>query len=51
MRARDDLRIKPLRGNVETRLRKLDDGEVDATILALAGLKRLGLAERVDAGS
>lgn len=45
-RARPDLRIVPLRGNVETRLRKLDDGEVDATILALAGLKRLGLAER-----
>ena len=35
----------PLRGNVETRLRKLDDGEVDATILALAGLKRLGLTQ------
>ena len=46
LRARPDLRIVPLRGNVETRLRKLDDGEVDATILALAGLKRLGLAER-----
>jgi hydroxymethylbilane synthase len=45
-RARPDLRIVPLRGNVETRLRKLDDGTVDATILALAGLKRLGLAER-----
>ena len=45
-RARPDLRIVPLRGNVETRLRKLDDGEVGATILALAGLKRLGLAER-----
>jgi hydroxymethylbilane synthase len=42
-RARPDLRIMPLRGNVETRLRKLADGEVDATILALAGLKRLGL--------
>ena len=42
-RARPDLRIVPLRGNVETRLRKLDAGEVDATILALAGLKRLGL--------
>jgi hydroxymethylbilane synthase len=40
------LHIVPLRGNVETRLRKLDDGEVDATILALAGLKRLGLAAR-----
>ena len=45
-RARPDLRIVPLRGNVETRLRKLDDGTVDATILALAGLKRLGLADR-----
>jgi hydroxymethylbilane synthase len=46
LRARPDLRIVPLRGNVETRLRKLDDGAVDATILALAGLKRLGLADR-----
>jgi hydroxymethylbilane synthase len=45
-RARPDLVVKPLRGNVETRLRKLDSGEVDATILALAGLKRLGLADR-----
>jgi hydroxymethylbilane synthase len=44
-RARPDLRVVPLRGNVETRLRKLDDGEVDATILALAGMKRLGLVE------
>jgi len=42
-RARSDLRIVPMRGNVETRLRKLADGECDATILALAGLKRLGL--------
>jgi hydroxymethylbilane synthase len=42
---RPDLRIVPLRGNVETRLRKLDSGEVDATLLALAGLKRLGLTE------
>jgi hydroxymethylbilane synthase len=42
-RARPDLRVVALRGNVETRLRKLDSGEVDATILALAGLKRLGL--------
>jgi hydroxymethylbilane synthase len=40
---RPDLRVTPLRGNVETRLRKLDEGQVDATILALAGLKRLGL--------
>jgi hydroxymethylbilane synthase len=44
-RARGDLRVVPLRGNVETRLRKLADGEVDATILALAGMKRLGLVE------
>jgi hydroxymethylbilane synthase len=44
-RARPDLNVTPLRGNVETRLRKLEDGEVDATILALAGLKRLGLVE------
>jgi hydroxymethylbilane synthase len=43
-RARPDLNVVPLRGNVETRLRKLDAGEVDATLLALAGLKRLGLA-------
>jgi hydroxymethylbilane synthase len=46
MRARPDLRVVPLRGNVETRLRKLDNGQVDATILALAGLKRLGLADQ-----
>jgi len=42
-RSRGDLRVMPLRGNVETRLRKLEAGEVDATILALAGMKRLGL--------
>jgi len=42
-RMRPDLRIVPMRGNVETRLRKLADGECDATILALAGLRRLGL--------
>ncbi|HXX09650.1 MAG TPA: hydroxymethylbilane synthase [Pseudolabrys sp.] len=46
LRARRDLRVTPLRGNVETRLRKLDAGEVDAILLALAGLKRLGLADR-----
>lgn len=44
--ARPDLRIEPLRGNVDTRLRKVEEGVVDATVLALAGLKRLGLAER-----
>jgi hydroxymethylbilane synthase len=42
-RMRPDLRVIPLRGNVETRLRKLDAGEADATLLALAGLKRLEL--------
>ncbi|MFA6266455.1 MAG: hydroxymethylbilane synthase [Pseudolabrys sp.] len=45
MAARPDLKVTPLRGNVETRLRKLASGEVDATLLAIAGLKRLGLAE------
>jgi hydroxymethylbilane synthase len=44
---RPDLNIKFLRGNVQTRLRKLDDGEYDAIILASAGLKRLELAERI----
>lgn len=39
--------IKPLRGNLDTRLAKLDAGEFDAIILATAGLKRLGLAERI----
>ena len=44
-RLRPDLKVTPLRGNVETRLRKLDEGQVDATLLALAGLKRLGLTQ------
>jgi hydroxymethylbilane synthase len=48
-RKRPDLTIVPLRGNVETRLRKLDEGVADATLLALAGLKRLGLADAVTA--
>lgn len=39
--------VKPLRGNVNTRLRKLDEGQYDAIILAAAGLKRLGLGERI----
>lgn len=43
---RPDLQVIPLRGNVQTRLRKLADGEVDAMLLALAGLRRLGLADR-----
>jgi hydroxymethylbilane synthase len=42
-RLRGDLAIAPLRGNVETRLRKIAAGEADATVLAVAGLKRLGL--------
>ncbi|MES2565101.1 MAG: hydroxymethylbilane synthase [Pseudomonadota bacterium] len=44
---RPDLTILPLRGNVPTRLRKLDHGEYDAVILAAAGLKRLGLDSRI----
>ena len=48
-RARPDLKVVPFRGNVETRLRKLDDGVVDATLLALAGLRRLGLADAATA--
>ncbi len=47
MHARPDFRILPLRGNVETRLRKLDEGAYDAIILAAAGLKRLGLEARI----
>src|SRR3954452_24093810 len=48
-RLRPDLDVVPFRGNVETRLRKLDEGVVDATLLALAGLRRLGLAEAATA--
>ncbi|HHI77615.1 MAG TPA: hydroxymethylbilane synthase [Gammaproteobacteria bacterium] len=44
---RPDLQIRSLRGNVNTRLRKLDEGEYDAVILAAAGLIRLGFAERI----
>src|ERR1700729_2925006 len=44
---RPDLDIHPLRGNVDTRLRKLEQGEYDAIILASAGLKRLGKTERI----
>ena len=46
---RPDLRIEPLRGNLDTRLRKLDDGQYDAIVLAAAGLKRLGLPDRIRA--
>ncbi|NGP52878.1 hydroxymethylbilane synthase [Thioalkalivibrio sp. XN8] len=45
--ARPDLAVEPVRGNVETRLRKLDHGHFAAILLAAAGLKRLGLAERI----
>ena len=44
---RSDLKIAPLRGNVPTRLEKLDNGQVDATILAVAGLNRLNLSQRI----
>jgi hydroxymethylbilane synthase len=46
---RPDLQVVPLRGNVETRLRKLAAGEADATLLAVAGLKRLGLLDKAAA--
>jgi hydroxymethylbilane synthase len=43
LRRRPDLRVVPLRGNANTRIRKLEAGEVDATLLALCGLERIGL--------
>jgi hydroxymethylbilane synthase len=46
---RPDLKIEALRGNLDTRLRKLDEGMYDAIVLAAAGLKRLGLVERIRA--
>ena len=49
LRLRPDLRPELLRGNVETRLRKAEAGEIGATLLALAGLRRLGLAHRARA--
>lgn len=45
---RSDIRLQTLRGNVDTRVLKLDAGEFDAVILAVAGLKRLGLEARID---
>jgi hydroxymethylbilane synthase len=44
---RPDLKIEALRGNLDTRLRKLDEGQYDAIVLAAAGLKRLGLSTRI----
>jgi len=46
---RQDVRIEPLRGNLDTRLRKLDEGQYHAIVLAAAGLKRLGLGQRIRA--
>jgi hydroxymethylbilane synthase len=47
LRVRPDFSIQMLRGNLDTRLRKLDEGEYDAIVLAAAGLKRLGWADRI----
>ena len=44
---RPDLKVEPLRGNLDTRLRKLDEGQYDAIVLAAAGLIRLGLQQRI----
>jgi len=46
---RSDLRVVPLHGNVDTRLRRLDEGTVDALVLAVAGLDRIGRADRISA--
>jgi len=48
LRLRPDLAIVPLRGNVDTRLRRLNEGDFDAVILAMAGLKRLGRADTLN---
>ena len=48
LQTRPDLKVRDVRGNVDTRLRKLDEGRYDAILLACAGLDRLGLGERVD---
>ncbi len=49
LHTRPDLKVEPFRGNVDTRLRKLADGQVDATLLAYAGLTRLGIADAATA--
>jgi len=46
--ARPDLRVVPLHGNVDTRLTRLDEGRVDALVIAAAGVDRLGRSERID---
>jgi len=48
-RLRDDLKCVPLRGNVETRVNKVESGQIDAAICACAGLNRLGLPEKISA--
>lgn len=47
LRNRPDLTLVPIRGNIDTRLKKLDRGEVDALVMAAAGLRRLGCADRI----
>lgn len=47
LHARPDLAVRPIRGNVDTRLRKMQEGQYDAVIVAAAGLERLGMAERI----
>lgn len=49
LRKRPDLKVVPFRGNVDTRLRKLSEGVADGTLLAVAGLKRLGREDRITA--
>jgi hydroxymethylbilane synthase len=49
LNGRPDLKVVPFRGNVETRLKKLAEGQADATFLACAGLNRLGLAQHITA--
>jgi hydroxymethylbilane synthase len=49
LRLRPDIRVQPIRGNVETRLKRLENGVADATVLAVAGLERLGLAPTITA--
>jgi hydroxymethylbilane synthase len=47
LHSRRDLAVVPIRGNVDTRLRKLDEGQIDALVMAAAGLKRIGRADRI----